>query len=66
MVPARIAQAFAPLVFGACLDHLGARALWVSGMLGLSALAVLLALPRIDRTPAPGSPGTLESAARRP
>ena len=60
MVPARIAQAFAPLVFGACLDRLGAGALWVSTILSLSAFAVLLSLPRVARTARPVSAGSLE------
>jgi predicted MFS family arabinose efflux permease len=41
MAPSRLAQALAPLVFGACLARWGAGALWVSTALGLSALAVL-------------------------
>ena len=45
MVPARVAQAFAPWVFGVCLDRWGAGALWVSGALGLAAFAALLLLP---------------------
>ncbi len=35
MVPARIAQALAPWLFGICIDLWGAQALWLSGGLGL-------------------------------
>ena len=66
MVPARIAQAFAPLIFGACLDHFGARALWISAMLSLSAFAVLLVVPRADRASSPAAANTLESSTQRP
>ena len=44
MVPARIAQAASPWVFGICLDRLGAGALWVSAGLGVAAFAALLAV----------------------
>lgn len=46
MVPARIAQAFAPLAFGLCLDRWGAGALWLTAVLGLAAFGALLVLPR--------------------
>ncbi|SAI73935.1 oxalate/formate antiporter [Bordetella ansorpii] len=39
MVPARVAQALAPWLFGLCLDRWGAGALWVS--IGLSAIGFL-------------------------
>lgn len=42
--PARVAQALAPLVFGACVERWGAGALWVSGAIGASALGALLCL----------------------
>jgi hypothetical protein len=51
MIPARIAQASAPWLFGLCLDRLGAGALWLSGSIGMLAFGALLALPR----PAPAS-----------
>jgi predicted MFS family arabinose efflux permease len=51
MVPARIAQAFAPLVFGLCLDRWGAGALWLSAVLGLMAFGTLLLLPRREGPP---------------
>ena len=41
MAPSRLAQALAPLLFGACVARWGASAMWVSTLLGLSALAVL-------------------------
>ena len=47
MVPARIAQALAPWLFGVWLDHWGAASLWVSAALGLTVFGALLMLPRI-------------------
>jgi predicted MFS family arabinose efflux permease len=44
MVPARMAQAASPWVFGICLDRLGAGALWVSAGLGVAAFLALLAV----------------------
>ena len=44
MVPARIAQALSPWLFGLCLDRFGAGAMWISALLGLAALAALLLL----------------------
>lgn len=44
MMPARIAQALAPFVFGLALDAWGAKALWLSGGIGLAACAALLML----------------------
>ena len=46
MMPARVAQAFAPLLFGLALAHWGAQALWLSAALGLSAFVALMLLPR--------------------
>jgi MFS family permease len=51
MVPARIAQALAPWLFGLCLDRWGAGALWVSGTLGTLAFGALLLLPRPAEEP---------------
>lgn len=42
MLPARLAQALAPWLFGMLLAALGSRVLWVSAGLTLSALAALL------------------------
>jgi MFS family permease len=46
MVPARIAQASSPWLFGLLLDRWGAGALWFSTALGLAAFAALMLLPR--------------------
>jgi MFS family permease len=46
MVPARIAQAFAPWVFALCLASWGVGALILSGFLGVAAFTALLLLPR--------------------
>ena len=45
MIPARIAQASAPWLFGLCLDRWQAGAVWLGGAVGLLAFAALLALP---------------------
>jgi MFS family permease len=50
MVPARVAQAFAPVLFGMLLDGVGAAAVWFTGLLGVAALGALWAL-RPARTP---------------
>lgn len=44
MLPARLAQALSPWLFGLCLDRYGAGALWISTLLGLAALGALLLL----------------------
>jgi MFS family permease len=44
MVPARIAQALAPWLFGILLDRWGANAIWASAAIGLLAFASLSAL----------------------
>lgn len=44
IVPARIAQALAPWLFGICIDLWGAQALWLSGGLGLAATGALFAI----------------------
>ena len=44
MMPARIAQALSPYLFGLALDAWGANALWLSGSIGLAVGAALLAL----------------------
>jgi predicted MFS family arabinose efflux permease len=46
MVPARLAQASSPWLFGLCLDQWGAAALWLSGAIGLLASGALLAMPK--------------------
>jgi hypothetical protein len=44
MMPARVAQALAPFLFGVALDRWGVNALWLSGGIGLGAFAALLLL----------------------
>ncbi len=51
MLPARIAQALAPWVFGVCLDRWGVGALGLSGTLGLVAFGALMLLPKQGDTP---------------
>ncbi|MFC3682208.1 MFS transporter [Hydrogenophaga luteola] len=56
MAPARVSQAFAPLLFGLAMVHWGGRALWLTAGLGLLALALLqglaLHMARRDAVPA--------------
>ena len=54
MVPARVAQALAPFLFGLAVDRWGAGALWLSGALGLIAFVVLLLLRRRYISPGAG------------
>ena len=44
MVPARVAQAFAPVLCGMLLDGVGAAAVWLTALLGVAALGALWAL----------------------
>jgi len=44
MVPARIAQALAPWLFGLAIDRWGARSLWLSAEIGAVAAVALLLL----------------------
>jgi predicted MFS family arabinose efflux permease len=60
MVPARVAQAFAPWLFGLWLDRFGAQVLWISAALGVAAFAALLLLPK----PSPPAPGASTPATR--
>jgi len=58
MMPARVAQASAPFVFGLALERWGRGALWLSGTLGLVAFAALMAIrlrhdPATDAQPTP-------------
>jgi predicted MFS family arabinose efflux permease len=48
MVPARLAQALAPWLFGLCMDRLGAGALWVSAALGVLVFVALALLHQTD------------------
>lgn len=59
MVPARVAQALAPWVFGLCLDRFGLGALWLSGALGALAFGALWWLP----DPVGGAPAAVDEAA---
>jgi len=47
MMPARLAQAAAPFLFGLALDRWGIGSLWLSVLLGLSAFVALMLLPRL-------------------
>jgi MFS family permease len=51
MVPARLAQAAAPWLFGLCLDRWGARAMWGSAALGLVVFVTLMLLPKPGEAP---------------
>jgi MFS family permease len=46
MVPARIAQAASPWLFGLVLDRWGIGAMWLTASLGLSAFGALMLLPK--------------------
>lgn len=50
MVPARVAQAFAPLLFGLSVEQWGTQALWVSSAVGVLAMAALFAISQPSRT----------------
>lgn len=49
MVPARVAQAFAPVLFGMLLDGVGAAAVWLTALLGVAALGALWMLRPISQ-----------------
>ncbi|HZW72424.1 MAG TPA: hypothetical protein VFF43_02700, partial [Caldimonas sp.] len=59
MVPARIAQALAPWLFGVAIDRWGARSLWLSAAIGAIAVVALLLL----RAPAVARRGDARDAA---
>lgn len=48
MVPARIAQALAPWLFGLCIDRWGLQALWLSAGLGITAFVALLSIRQAE------------------
>lgn len=50
MMPARVAQAAAPFLFGLALDSWGANALWLSGGIGMAAFGALGTLKARPRT----------------
>lgn len=56
MVPARIAQALAPWLFGVLLDRWGVRAMAFTAALGLAAFAALMFLPKSRDEPERTSP----------
>ncbi len=59
MVPAQLAQASSPWLFGLCLDQWGSEALLVSGAVGLLAFGALFAMPKPSDKLAPSlSPAT--------
>ncbi|NSX15602.1 MFS transporter [Cupriavidus taiwanensis] len=49
MVPARVAQALAPWLFGICLDVFGANALWLTSVLGIGAIVMLMAIREVGQ-----------------
>lgn len=53
MMPTRVAQALAPVLFGLALQRWGAQAMWISAALGLLTFAALMAIktPRETSTP---------------
>jgi hypothetical protein len=53
MMPARVAQALAPVLFGVALQHWGVQAMWISSALGLMAFAALMAIRAPRATSAP-------------
>ncbi|MCA3563361.1 MAG: MFS transporter [Methylocystis sp.] len=44
--PARILQAFAPVIFGFALEQWGAEAIWLTGIIGFTAFLALLTIRR--------------------
>lgn len=48
MVPARVAQALAPWIFGMCLNQFGAKSLWLSSGLGVASVAVLMMMAQVS------------------
>ena len=53
MMPARVAQALAPVLFGVALQRWGVQAMWISAALGLMAFAALMAIRAPRATSAP-------------
>lgn len=56
MLPARIAQAFAPWLFGIALDRWQGQALWLTSALGLLAFGTLMLLGRMPERQPQASP----------
>jgi hypothetical protein len=61
-MPARFAQAIAPLAFGLALERWGLGALWLSGVLGVLAFGALMAMPKGNRSGGMRATGSLASA----
>ncbi|MFO0522216.1 MAG: MFS transporter [bacterium] len=61
-MPARFAQAIAPLAFGLALERWGVGALWLSGVLGVLAFGALMAMPKGNRSGGMRATGSLASA----
>lgn len=53
MLPARIAQALSPVIFGVLLTHMGTSALWISALLATGAAALLLSIRGVTPSSAP-------------
>ncbi len=53
MMPARVSQALAPVLFGLALQRWGVNALWLSAALGLLAFAALMAIKPQRESAAP-------------
>lgn len=64
MVPARIAQALAPWLFGLCLDRWGAGALWVSAGMSVVGFGALISLQSYTN-PAPSTPSAETASPRK-
>ncbi len=67
MVPARIAQALAPWLFGVAIDRWGARSLWLSAAIGAVAVVALLLLRApagVQRSDAAVAPVPVETSGR--
>lgn len=56
MAPARVSQAFAPVLFGLAMARWGGQALWLTAGLGVLALALLQGLALRQRSPAAPTP----------
>lgn len=61
MMPARIAQAFAPWLFGIVLDRWQGQALWLTTGMGLAAFGVLMLLGRVPQGPGQRVPSSTAS-----
>ena len=62
MLPARVAQAFAPWLFGLALDRWQGQALWLTTALGLLAFGTLMGLGRLQTAQHAAAGGTASGA----